>query len=110
MSQSGVVHRKNVDISPLGYDKITMSTSFTHLNIQTSTNSSETQIHNKIDYNFLLSNKKALFYNLKQYYTALGHNHFDYIPVSFHIVGETDKEFDNFVEYFSLIRETQGTL
>ena len=41
--------------------------------------------------NFHISNKKAMFINLKNYYEAIGKNVFDAVPVTFHIQnGVTD--------------------
>jgi hypothetical protein len=43
-------------------------------------------MHNRLAKNFHLSNKKALYYNLKLYYEVIGKNPFDYMPVTFHLV------------------------
>ena len=43
------------------------------------------KIHNHLECNYYLGNKKALFYSLRKYYTLLGKNVFDYIPLTFHI-------------------------
>lgn len=52
--------------------------------------------------NFHLSNKKAIYYNMKCYYEALGQNTFDNLPLTFHIKeGDTDKEFQRFQEVFN---------
>lgn len=52
--------------------------------------------------NFHLSNKKAIFYNMKCYYEALGQNPFDNLPLTFHIKeGDSDKEFAKFMEAFT---------
>jgi tubulin---tyrosine ligase len=41
-----------------------------------------------------LSNKKALFLNMRFYYEALGQNPFDALPVTFHVKsGIEDPEF-----------------
>lgn len=55
------------------------------------------QVHNHLESNWNLSNKKALYYNLKSYYTAVGKNPFEFIPLTFHIQhGEGDPEFEKF--------------
>jgi Tubulin-tyrosine ligase family len=108
--QSGVSRRKAVDISVLGYDKITKSNSFTYMDVKNTTNAQTIQLHNKIDYNFLLSNKKGLFYNLKQYYKALGVNAFNYIPMTFHIKNDSDEEFLEFSEYFYKNNPNEGCI
>ena len=40
---------------------------------------------NHLESNFHLSNKKALFYNMKMYYEALGEDVFTVLPLTFHI-------------------------
>ena len=45
----------------------------------------KTKMYNHLEDNFHLSNKKALFYNMKYYCEASNENVFDYIPVTFHI-------------------------
>jgi tubulin monoglycylase TTLL3/8 len=58
-------------------------------------------IHNHLQYNFYLGNKKALFYNLKEYYSLIGKNVFDYVPLTFHIrKGMKDPEYTRFVDYY----------
>lgn len=52
--------------------------------------------------NFHLSNKKAIYYNMKIYYEATGQNPFDTIPLTYHIKeGENDREFLKFVDTFN---------
>jgi hypothetical protein len=59
------------------------------------------RIYNKIEDNFHLSNKKALFYNMTSYYKAIGKDPFHGIPVTFHIVnGVNDPEFDRFKVFY----------
>lgn len=43
------------------------------------------KLANKIEDNYHLCNKKALFVNMKNYYEALGEDPFDSLPVTFHI-------------------------
>lgn len=92
---------KLVDVSPLGYDLITKSESFTHLVINQTYVPGELKTHNKLEHNYHLSNKKALFYNLVRYYDSLGMDPFSYIPMTFHIkTGENDPSFLKFEECF----------
>jgi len=54
-----------------------------------------------LQYNFYLGNKKALFYNLKEYYNLIGKNVFDYVPLTFHIrKGMKDPEYNRFVDFY----------
>jgi len=56
--------------------------------------SNEMKIYNKIEDNFHISNKKALYLNMKNYYEALNEDVFDYLPLTFHLKqGVKDPEF-----------------
>jgi len=63
--------------------------------------------YNHLDRNYHLSNKKALFYNLKSYCQKNNQNVYDFIPVTFHLKnglygvnGEFDSEFVRFQKHF----------
>lgn len=43
------------------------------------------KVHNHLERNYFLGNKKALFYSMRKYYTLLGKNPFANIPLTFHI-------------------------
>jgi len=43
------------------------------------------KVHNHFEFHMHLSNKKALFYNLKKYYLDEKKDPFEYIPLTFHI-------------------------
>ena len=54
-----------------------------------------------MEHNYHLSNKKALFWNMCQYYKTLGKDPFEHLPLTFHIEkGLIDKEFIHFRQYF----------
>ena len=54
--------------------------------------------------NFHLSNKKAIYYNMKIYYEAIGQDWCSVLPLTFHIKdGPNDKEFLKFTEVFKSI-------
>lgn len=58
-------------------------------------------MHNHLLNNFYLGNKKALFYNLKQYYELIDENPFKIIPLTFHIKkGSKDPNYKRFVGYY----------
>lgn len=60
--------------------------------------------YNRLQGNFHLSNKKALFLNMKAYYQSVSGEEFEvfkYLPVTFHIKdGLADPEFQKFMEYY----------
>lgn len=88
----------NVDLNSLNYSKITKSRNFVKLK-PTKMNSSELRIYNKLEYNFEISNKKNLFFNLKKYFEDKGKNLFDVVPVTFHVTGNNDS-FSEFKKFF----------
>ena len=48
-----------------------------------------------------MSNKKALYYNMRTYFECLGENPFNYIPLTYHIQeGSSDPQFDLFNRKF----------
>lgn len=56
----------------------------------------------KLENNFHLSNKCALFYNMKRYYEALGRDPFEVLPLTFHIrKGTEDNEYTKFLKYYT---------
>ncbi|EGR30082.1 tubulin-tyrosine ligase family protein, putative [Ichthyophthirius multifiliis] len=58
------------------------------------------KMHNHLENNWNLSNKKAMFINLKHYYLAIKQNPFDNIPITFHIKeGLNDPEYHKFMEF-----------
>ena len=62
---------------------------------------SECRVHNHLSNNFYLGNKKALFYNIKQYCELVGQNVFDIVPLTFHIKkGFKDPQYKRFVAYY----------
>jgi hypothetical protein len=55
------------------------------------------KIYNKLEDNYHLANKKALFVNMKTYYEAVGEDPFQSLPVTFHVKqGLHDAEFSKF--------------
>ncbi|CAI2367062.1 unnamed protein product [Moneuplotes crassus] len=65
-----------------------------------------TCLSNHLEFHIHLSNKKALYYNMKTYYESLEENPFDYIPQTFHIKdGVCSDEFLKFQAEFDHIEE-----
>ena len=57
--------------------------------------------YNHMENNYHLSNKKALYYNMKIYYESTGQDWFNVLPLTFHIKeGANDKEYLRFTELF----------
>ena len=59
------------------------------------------RMHNHFEFNWMIGNKKAMFYNMRQYYDLKGEDVFQYLPLTFHIQkGLEDKEYKNFLKFF----------
>ena len=55
------------------------------------------KVYNKLEDGWHLSNKKALFLNMRSYYEAVSKNPFSALPITFHIKsGLEDPEFGKF--------------
>jgi tubulin---tyrosine ligase len=60
-----------------------------------------TLIYSKLEENYHLANKKALFMNISNYYRAMGHDPFEVaIPLTFHIKSPNDPEYKHFIEVY----------
>ncbi|OMJ68400.1 hypothetical protein SteCoe_34156 [Stentor coeruleus] len=99
--ESDTLEEKQVDISPLNYDLITLSSSYIGFSDRRIIDPLSVHSHNKLEFNSAISDKKNLFFTMKKYYSALGENVFGYLPITFHIKnGENDPEFLSFSEKF----------
>ncbi|CAD8193862.1 unnamed protein product [Paramecium pentaurelia] len=60
------------------------------------------KMHNHMQDNWHLGNKKALFYNMRNYFKTIKEDYTKYIPITFHIQkGMTDTEYFKFVDYYN---------
>ena len=85
----------------LGFNLIQDSKSFTVLQSTAVYESYNLLLHNRLERNFHLTNKKALFINLKEYYESLGQDPFTVIPLTFHITGNLQTyNFQQFTKAF----------
>eukprot|EP01022_Parablepharisma_sp_SALTPOND_P013194 TRINITY_DN1741_c0_g3_i1.p1 TRINITY_DN1741_c0_g3~~TRINITY_DN1741_c0_g3_i1.p1 ORF type:complete len:989 (-),score=89.28 TRINITY_DN1741_c0_g3_i1:6849-9815(-) len=63
--------------------------------------SSTVKMCNHLENHYHLSNKKAMFFNMNQYYLAMKKDPFDTLPLTFHIrSGVEDVEFQKFSVYY----------
>ena len=59
------------------------------------------KIHNHLPNNYILGNKKALFYTMNTYYEKTKEDIFEYLPLTFHIQnGIDDNEYLHFLNHF----------
>jgi len=67
-------------------------------------------MHNHLEFNYFIGNKKALFYNIKQYYDLQKKNVFDVIPLTYHIKhGTTDSQYELFTKEFKRLAKEKST-
>lgn len=65
-------------------------------------------MYNRLEDNFHLANKKALFMNMCNYYTRLGLCPFEVaIPLTFHIKSQTDPEYAKFIQHFNKLAKQE---
>lgn len=63
-------------------------------------------LHNHLEANFYIGNKKALYYNLKRYLELKEENPFNILPLTFHITkGVEDSEFSKFLNSYAAFEE-----
>jgi hypothetical protein len=66
-------------------------------------------MYNRLENNFHLANKKALFLNMSDYYKALGYDPVDVaIPLTFHIKAQSDPEYAHFVSVFNKFQKEKS--
>lgn len=58
-------------------------------------------VHNHLEHNYFIGNKKALFYHMKKYYELKELNLSDALPLTFHIIkGVEDPEYRQFLRKY----------
>ncbi|CAD8123980.1 unnamed protein product [Paramecium sonneborni] len=73
---------------------------------QTKIESRNNKMHNHMQDNWHLGNKKALFYNMRNYMKIIKEEYTKYIPRTFHIQqGITDPEYIKFIDYYNKRQE-----
>lgn len=58
-------------------------------------------MHNHLPNNYIISNKKALFYTMSKYYDKIKENVFEFLPLTFHVQnGLEDPEYLKFLNSY----------
>jgi hypothetical protein len=95
-----------VDISALNLDALFTPESFQAGEFEPCRMEGGLRTHNKLEQTYHLSNKKALYINLKKYCEATAQSLFDKVPMTFHIkAGHNDPEFSHFVAAFEALSQ-----
>jgi tubulin polyglutamylase TTLL1/tubulin monoglycylase TTLL3/8 len=105
--QNGIMKSRSVDISPLNFDLITLSPSYTHLPCTLTFPPSSLHTHNKLEHNYHLTNKKTLFLSLRKYCEVTNEPLIDLIPLTYHISnGLADIELMRFMDLQTAVSDS----
>ena len=87
IEDDNVSHNSSVKSAPKDVKQSNVSNSF--------------KVYAKIENNYHLSNKYALFYNMRKYYMVIDRDPFSVLPLTFHVRnGTADPEFRKFETYY----------
>lgn len=92
--------KKSLDSHKYGFNLILNSVLFQHLE-PTQSLMTTLKLYNKLEENENICNKKLLFANLKNYYTFIGKQVFEVVPVTFHVKSRNDPGFNEFEKTFA---------
>jgi tubulin--tyrosine ligase len=90
---------RNNENEQFGLHLITNSSSFLMIAAEKSFTEAQ-RLHNHLESNFCLTNKKGLYQTMKTYCEVLGKDLFDLVPLTFHVKSEEDPEFSAFLHHF----------
>lgn len=97
--------KNSLDYYNLGYGLISKSLSYQAYGNKKVFASASIRMHNRLEFNFNLADKKYLYINMKKYYSAVGENVFDYLPLTFHIESVDDENgFSDFTKVFEVFK------
>lgn len=70
------------------------------------------KLHNKLEFNQCLTNKKGLYATMKLYYESLGLELFAKVPMTFNVTSEADEEYQKFLQIYQEYEseKTKGTM
>ena len=91
---------KNPEQDFTGINLIQRSKSYLVLNNE-KIYSDKQRLHNKLEFNYCLTNKKGLYQTMKRFYEGRNENIFDNLPVTFNVDSPSCEEFSKFLELFN---------
>ena len=92
-------NQKNVEQDLYSLNLIRKSKSYVSLNCE-KIQSGQQRLHNKLEFNQCLSNKKGLYSTMKNYYEALGIDIFEKLPITFNVLSDSDEEYNKFLQMY----------
>ena len=91
---------KNNEMDFTGINLIQRSKSYLVLNNE-KIYSDQQRLHNKLEFNYCLTNKKGLYQTMKRFYESRNENIFDNLPVTFNVESTGCEEFSKFLQVFN---------
>ena len=101
IGKSLMLKGRNNENEQFGLSLIINSPSFSIVSSEKSFSESQ-KLHNHIESNFCLTNKKGLYHTMRTYCEVSGKDLFSIIPLTFNITSESDPEYSEFLHQFEL--------
>ena len=98
------VNSKDSEIERYGIGLIKNSRSYLSMNCE-KIYSEQQRLHNKLEFNQCLSNKKGLYATMKAYYQAVGVDIFTRLPITFNVTSDSDEEYLKFMQKYQEFEE-----
>ena len=97
---------KTVDVENLGLQLIRESPSYLPMRGE-KLHPEHQKVHNRLENNECLSNKKDLLNTMKKFYLGIGKNIFEKLPLSFIVTGDNDPELREFIKVFNKLENSK---
>lgn len=97
---------KTVDVENLGLQLIRESLSYLPMRGE-KLHPEQQKVHNKLEYNECISNKKDLLNTMKRFYSSIGKNIHEKLPLSFIVTGDNDPELKEFIKVFNKLENSK---
>jgi hypothetical protein len=92
---------KPMEVDSSGINLIQRSKSYLILNNE-KVHSDQQKLHNKLEYNYCLTNKKGLYQTMKTFYELRNEDIFNKLPITFNVSSVDCPEFSKFLQMFQL--------
>ncbi|OMJ92771.1 hypothetical protein SteCoe_4404 [Stentor coeruleus] len=101
----------SIDLDNIGFGLIQKSKSYIQLSSE-KIHADQQRLHNKLEFNNCLTNKKGLYMTMRNYYQVTNQCVFDKLPITFTVTSIDDEEYVKFLALYNLIesekKETQS--
>lgn len=100
---------KNKDLDLNGINLIQRSKSYLVLNNE-KIHPNLQRLHNKLEFNYCLTNKKGLHQTMKKFYEDRNENVFEKLPITFNVRSVACEEFSKFLQLFNCFEEKKSQM